>query len=242
MPKNFLAQLVLVGSLILSGSGTWAQNVEKAVLLQLHSRVLGSSRLLFNKNGMRLELDQTRVVVAMKAPAWNVQCWKPSKKIYYEGEASEWRPRLAIFTALFRPTDTGSLRVASSKPDTLNGIVARKYELVSPDSDKNGPQSWRGLLLRNGAYWLIDDKQIPESVTTVIQRTYGIPVVPGIPLELRATTNKGSAREELRFISKSTKPVSSADFEVPPGFRRVKELEDVTNDPDVNNGFSEFIR
>jgi hypothetical protein len=240
MSKFFLLQIVLLGSVILSSSGALAE--EQAILLQLESKVLGPSRVLINKNGMRLELDQTHVVVAMKAPAWKVQCWKPRTKVYYEGEASEWKPRLAVFTALFRPTDTSSLHVVLSKQDTLNGVSARKYELVSPDADRNGPESWRGLLVHSGAYWVIDDKQIPESVTTVIQRTYGIPIVAGIPLALQTRTNKGSSREELRFISKSFKAASSADFEVPPGFRRVKQQEDVTNNLDVNHGFSEFIR
>jgi hypothetical protein len=242
MSKFFLMQMVLLGSVFLSSSGTVAQAEGKAILLQLESSVLGASRVLINKNGMRLELDQTHVVVAMKAPAWKVQCWKPRTKLYYECTPSEWKPRLAVFTALFRPTDASSLHVVLSKPDTLNGVSARKYELVSPDADKNGPESWRGLLVRNGAYWVIDDKEIPESVTTVIQRTYGIPIVAGIPLALKTRTNKGSSREELRFISKSFKDATSADFEVPSGFRRVKQQEDVTNDLDVNHGFSEFIR
>ncbi len=64
----------------------------------------------------------------------------------------------------------------------------------------------------------------------------------GISPELQTTNLKGHTQSELRFISKSAKTSAAADFEVPAGFKQVKEADQVTNNADLIGEFADFIR
>lgn len=190
-----------------------------------------------------MDFDRNSWVVAMKPPDWKVQFWNAHNKLFFVGDPGDWRPSVGVSTALFRPSDVSSLRVVSSRIEEFHGLTARKYQLATSAADGVAVNhAWQALLVTNAEYWVLDDKTIPKSATTILQRTYGLPVVAGIPLALQAKIKKGADRRELTFISKSNKPALVADFTVPAGYKRVKQQQDVVNDEDANAGLADFIR
>lgn len=220
---------IVAGMAIVLALPNQAQAAENATLLVENSRMCGLCEILYSKDGIRVRILKTKALVSLKPPNWQVQYFSPVSKRYYQSPVDQWKPNFSVSIALFRPGDTSQLKPVSAEKTKLLGLECKKYKLSSgaPDIGEN-KRSWQKMLVDNGEFWSIEDKRIPASATKAINRTLGLPIVPGLPLAFVCTNRKGESIKELRLLSVSTVKCAKADFEVPHGSLLVKSQEQVT--------------
>jgi hypothetical protein len=216
---------------------------DKGLLLKQWCWLVGPTEMTVSKQGVRLNIKDRRLAILMIPPAWDVQFLNLATKVYYQCPAGKWRYPLASTAALARPGDPSCLRSVASHYTLFKGLPCLKHTLKIPTAvDSIGKNTWQGLLVSSGSFYVIDDKFYPLGVSSALERTFGTPQCGGIPVALNCVSHRGEISEEVRLMSHNQVAINVSELQVPKDYKLVKTSSAVTNTDGANQGFSEFIR
>ncbi|OYV27347.1 MAG: hypothetical protein B7W98_01970, partial [Parcubacteria group bacterium 20-58-5] len=171
--------------------------------------------------------------VLAKAPDWRVHCFNPKDKIEWIGDISQFGG-MVMTNPFAVPEAIADSKLKAVASGHLKGLSYIKY--ISPTS------------ALNAVYGTTDIHSSPQ-VALVISRLYAMPNSNHVPLY--RSVDKGQPRAlkkmddmqismdasddmrgglcvQLRTESWKKTPFNNADFEVPHGYKRVKDLVQVT--------------
>jgi hypothetical protein len=235
-------QLLLLLSVSLL-SGTTAEAAEQALFLKQKSLMLGRTELLYCKDGIKLDLYEKSQILLMRPPLWRVQLCHTRNKLYWEGEAKDFKSNFNSTCAMFRPGDASSLKPGAATSSELKGLSCIKYQLNGQNLAKNTIQhTWQRLLVKSGDLFALPAKEVPAAATKVLSLCFGAPVTPGIPISMKVLNNGGTATQEFEVLVAQKKAATPADFKVPSSFKRVSKPEQITNNKAIGEDFAEIFK
>ena len=224
-------------------SGTTAEAAEQALFLKQKSLVLGRTELLYGKQGIKLDLYEKSQILLMRPPLWRVQLCHTGNKLYWEGEAKDFKSNFNSTCAMFRPGDASSLKPGTVSKSEIKGLPCIKYQLNGQNLAKNTIQhTWQRLLVKSGDLFALPAKEVPAAATKVLSLCFGAPIMPGIPLSMKVFNNGGTECQEFDLLAAQKKSATIADFKVPSSYKRVSKPEQITNTKAIGEDFAEIFK
>lgn len=205
--------------------------------------MIGRTELLYSKDGIKFDLYEKNQVIIMRPPLWRVQNYSTANKLYWEGEAKNFKFNLTSTCSIFRPGDTSGLKASTSEPSEVSGLACRRYKLVGQKVEVSKmKRTWEGLVVRDGELWAAPVPGVPLDVCKMLGTGFGAPAVPGIPLVMDVYNNTGRRSKELELLSVTNKKTSTADFTLPPGYKKVLKAEEISVSSGASKDFAEWVQ
>ncbi len=85
-----------------------------------------------------------------------------------------------------------------------------------------------------------DDFHLPTGAGTSLCRLYGVPIVPGIPIEVSCKDMDLSFSSLLQLKKSAKTRVSAADFALPVGYKRLDSIEEIMKSNDDQDAMQLF--
>jgi hypothetical protein len=163
-------------------------------------------------------------------------------KKYFETDPTNWQAPSSMSIALYRPSDTRTLRPVSSKSEDLKGVKTKVISLAGPvePPDPNAKHHWNELNLRSGTYWILDQSFLPQAAGQCVQKMFALPKVLGLPLQITTCNQRGSVKKEIELTNVQTVTVTQAMFLVPAGYAKAKAQGELWLD-DRTEGVQELM-
>lgn len=202
----------------------------------------GSHKTLITKTGVSSENLKAGIVIAAKAPNWDVFVFNRKSKSYcviplakFQGEMSS-----KLFAA-----DRAELKAAKWRLDgptrNLGHELLRYKMILSPPNPKE--KRYRTPFIVKATYWTFKNIEAPQQCQELLAKIYQLPTqVKGIPFRLFITdTNKGWF-ENLNTVSAERVDGAVVSVDVPKGYVQKKTQEEVMVDPVSQGVFDSFSK
>jgi hypothetical protein len=195
-------------------------------------------------NGVKVFVPKMGCDLVCKAPDWKVHCFNIKEK-------SEWIGELSMFSGLamanpFAQVDCRTVKLREIGSDNFNGLKQTRF--CTPDSPKD--------ILSTAS-----EIPVASEIGEFLARLYGIPKTTCIPLfricdrgkgqklERYKVGSLGNSANDLReglvnkLVTKSWRKTTynAADFELPKGFERKKDIVQVTYSANRKEELGSFL-
>ncbi len=238
--NSTLRLLLLLSACLLSG--TTAQATEQALFLKQRSLMLGRTELLYCKEGIKLDLYEKSQILLMRPPLWRVQLCHTRNKLYWEGDAKDFKSNFNSTCAMFRPGDASSLKPGTVSSSVIKGLPCIKYQLKGQKLASNTIQhTWQRLLVKGGELFSLPAKEVPAAATKVLSLSFGAPIAPGIPISMKVFNNADTESQEFEVLAVLRKSATAADSKVPSSFKQVAKPEQITNTKANSKDYAEIF-
>lgn len=214
-----------------------------AVLLKQKSEMMGFTNLLYSKEGIRLELLDSNRVILMRPPRWQIQYANTNTKVYWEGEPLDFKSNFTTSCSMFRPGDASTMQVTTVTSDQIDGLDCKKYKLVGQKyGNSKGRHSWQRLMVRDGNLWMLAAKGLPLANSRVLNKCFGAPLTPGVPVRMLVINNGNNENIEFDVRKCEHKKATAADFKVPSTYKKVDKQEKVNSFKASTEEFAEIFK
>ncbi len=213
----------------------------KAWMLKQEGETGGAHKTLITKTGIRTENLTAGIVVAAKAPSWDVFVFNRKTKAYcvlplskFEGEMSA-----KLFAA-----DRAELKAAKWRLDgpTSNlGHELWRYKMIP--TARKAVKRYRTPFITNATYWTFKNIDAPQQCQELLAKIYQLPTqVKGIPFRLFVTDASKGWFENLNTLSAEKVDGAVVSVDVPKGYVLKKRQEEVMVDPVSQGVFDSFSK
>ncbi len=202
----------------------------------------GAHKTLITKTGFHSENLTGGIVIAAKAPSWDVFVFNRKSKTYCVMPLSKFQGEMS--SKLFG-ADRAELKAAKWRLDgpTRNlGHELLRYKMIpSPPNQK--AKRYRTPFIVRATYWTFKNIDAPQQCQELLAKIYQLPTqVKGIPFRLFITdVNKGWF-ENLNTLSAERADGAVVSIDVPKGYVLKKTQEEVMVDPVSQGVFDSFSR
>lgn len=195
--------------------------------VQVHA-MGGPQRVLFSKDGLRLENQNTGIVIVSEAPFTKVAWCNPKKKLFYRISAEKSMKRMnSLKLVLTATNEFTEIPFEPPKETTLLGRPALMYAKHTPK------KSWL-------KYWVLKEPKVQDMIKKHACNFSGsLPELGGIPLQWHQLVTKADMFNEIDrdqkpevhdfFVTKSVKEltVPHSVFTCPSDYTETKDRDDV---------------
>jgi len=214
-----------------------------AVLLKQKSEMMGLTSLLCSKDGIRLDLYDRNQVIMMRPPRWQIQYANTNTKLYWEGDALAFKSNFTTSCSMFRPGDASTLKVTTAAGDQVKGLNCKKYKLLGQQyGNSKETHTWQRLMVRDGSLWMLQSPEMPLQNSRILNKCFGAPVAPGVPVRMTVTNNGGNDSVEFELRKLEHKEATAADFKIPSTYKKVAKQESVNTFKSTNEDMAEIFK
>ena len=203
----------------------------------------GVHKTLITKTTFRSENMTGGIVIAAKAPSWDVHVYNRKSKSFCVVPLSKFQGEMS---AKLFASDRAELRAAQWRLDgpTRNlGHELLRYKMIPAPKVK--VKRYRTPFITNATYWTFKNIDAPPQCQELLAKIYQLPTqVKGIPFRLFVTDASKGWFESLNTLSAEKVDGAVVSFDVPKGYLLKKTQEEVMVDPvskDVFDSFSKWV-
>jgi hypothetical protein len=195
-------------------------------------RDTGETFICLSDKAVKIETKRTQIIVISKAPDWNVYIFSNLTKAiikldlaHYDGQfhmvyAAFGNPNFTT-APLCKFEDTKLWNIPIEKHHTLPNYAAQQINLYHA-------RAFSGIFPRYVEYWTAPSLSHSKQICTVLSRNYGCPDLHAVPIQLTWLPVVQDPKEtQLRTIKCDPASFTDKDFEVPKGYKAVKEYQQV---------------
>ena len=198
---------------------------EQGYILDLVSNRPEKFKVQVTKTGLRVDLNNAKCSLVSRAPAWNVVAWSDKDRTIMNVSNADWCHKYHMNKMHWAAELTKPLSV---KGDWFMGVPA--LHCVFPATEVVGLYMQSSVGKRNykdnvndlnRAIVVCLDCPSGKSSGSVFARFLGMPEVPGVPLVVKRIRATGKNESTLRAEQLHGRPISTAVFDIPQGYKRV---------------------
>lgn len=206
----------------------------KALMLSTWEEIAGNHEIVATGTALRLFSKKSHTTLIAKAPDWRVHFFNGEKNVMYECSVDEWRNPFGLIVSF-----TLNSRFSSEPPVFMDsckiaGIAAKRYQ-VTAQQEHTVDGRLAGVRKQKADYYVTDSKlNLPIPLCRILQKTFAMPFVDGVPLMLVVRGDWGT---KLKTEEAHVASVNPALFELPKNMQKVKSASDVMvgNNPLLND-------
>ncbi len=202
----------------------------------------GPHRTIFTKDGISCENLKAGVVIASKAPLWDVVVCNKKTKTYCVIPYSKFHGEMS--SKLF-DSDRIELKDAKWRFDGTTshlGYELYRYKMISVPNVK--ARKYASPFIAKATYWTFKSIEAPKQAQELLSKIFQLPPqVKGLPFRLLFTDVTRGWFENLNTLSIEKVNGTLVSFDAPKGYILKKTQEEVMVDPvsrDVFNGFMKW--
>ena len=215
-------------------------------ILNQTSQLLGMQVLTVSAIGIKTSNRKSSVSLVMTPPFKTVTIYNDQNKTIFQTPVKLFRSPYAKGMAIFGSNMLGDAPMVPAGKVTLNGFNVSKYKsteaynLQQVKLKKAGqiPASTPQMMESQSS----DDLHLAPGAALALCRLYGIPLVPGIPVEARNTDLEHHSSYQLQTTKCTKTMVSEKDFALPRGYEHLKNLQEMTKSDVTEDGMLLFGR
>lgn len=219
-----------------------SRNQPAIELLQTHA-MGGPQRVVFSKDGLRLENPNTGVVILSEAPYTHVLWCNPKKKLFYRIATEKSLHRMnSVKLVLETTSEFSDIPFEPPVETTVMGRPALLYQKHTPK------KSWL-------KYWVLKEPKVQDAVLKQVCNFSGsLPKLGGLPLNWHQYVTKADmfnevdrdAKPEVHefFVTKSVKNITVPHslFTCPSDYKETKVRNDVMSSSIGYGSFKDLIK
>ncbi|CAN5466615.1 hypothetical protein BH10CYA1_BH10CYA1_47020 [soil metagenome] len=245
-----LTLIVTVGAILLLPVCTqrvWAKQLkvssdkeglrQDVFVVHQSSLALGKTDLYLSENAGRLEAPKLALIIASRAPSWNIVIYSTRKNQGYVISGAEAkRDSLHMFSCSLA-TDQGKPRPihdAQLRLDCLNIVMQTKNDQLTT-GDTIIFQDRTKKVVRQAILKIATPCKIQPALQTFINFLFDLDKYPGLPLALETQYKDGSSVTDLYTSSIEHTSKSPSFFAYPTGFKKASNKLEVMLSEDMND-------
>lgn len=223
----FAAVSIVVSMALSSRAPVSAKNSqsEQGYILDLVSNRPEKFKVQVTKTGLRVDLNNAKCSLVSRAPDWNVVAWNSKDRTIMNVSNGDWCHKYHMNKMHWAAELTKPLSV---KEDWFMGVPA--LHCVFPSTEVVGLYMQSNVGKKNykdnvddlnRAIVVCLDCPSGKSSGSVFARFFGMPAVPGVPLLVKRIRANGKNEGTLKAQQLHGRPISTAIFEIPQGYKKV---------------------
>lgn len=237
---SLLATLFALGSMVSPGLVSMAKAPVKpgaklvdATVLYQETKLFGEQVLVVSPIGIKTTGTRSSICLVLTPPFETVTMYNDRTRRIFQTPIKLFRCPLQKTFAIFNSYQLDEAPMIKVGVGAVAGFNVAKYQttkafnnrqLMLRRTDKVPASNPRIINSQS-----TDDFHLPEAVGTTLCRLYGVPIIPGIPIEVDCRDMDLSFSSLLQ-LKKSTKvKVSAADFAPPIGYKRLENVQEIFN-------------
>lgn len=204
------------------------------------SKFFGDTRIFVSKQGFKLTRLRDDLVMVAKPPDWTVTSYKPQSRKFCRHELKDFGNLTKLY---LKPIKMPRLRVVPGSEQTLWNVrtVTFTSGLISFDTDSEQRTVSSGKIVFTANLVSASNLGLPAEISTLVSKYYGVPEVPGLPLQFRYS--RPVQGDQLNLETKTLKPAKlHIDcLEMPKGYQLVTDIRAVNIDAESSKFIDEFV-
>lgn|GEM_PF-750685 len=198
---------------------------EQGYILDLTSNRPEKFKVQVTKTGLRVDLNNAKCSLVSRAPDWNVVAWNSKDHTIMNVSNADWCHKYHMNKMHWAAELTKPLSV---KEDWYMGVPA--LHCVFPSTEVVGLYMQSNIGKKNykdnvddlnRAIVVCLDCPSGKNSGSVFARFFGMPAVPGVPLLVKRIRANGKNEGTLKAQQLHGRPISTAIFEIPQGYKKV---------------------
>ena len=213
------------------------READKACYLVQWSLPSGHCNTYIDAHGMRIDFGRNGNILIAKAPDWKVVMFNKKSRRIFVNESADWDGGELQKYLDFTASNLRDLDWSRSGVGKAAGIVGTRYVMTGPKASLNLATKKR-LRNRYGAGEMIvtEKCKVPRAVSLIMDRTFGCPELPGLPLSLMLRARDHADGVFLRIDKLVEMKLDPARLQIPTGYKVVKHSREIDGE-----SINEFI-
>lgn len=204
------------------------------------SKFFGDTRIFVSKQGFKLTRLRDDLVMVAKPPDWTVISYKPQSRKFCKHKFKDFGNLTATY---LKPLKLPRLKVVQGSEKTLWNVKTVTFTsgLISFDTDSEQRPVSSGKIVFTASIVSASNLGLPPEVSSLVSRYYGVPEVPGLPLQFRYS--RAVQGDQLNLETKTLKPAKLHldSLELPKGYQLVNDIRAVNIDDESSKFIDEFV-
>ncbi|MBN9396707.1 MAG: hypothetical protein J0H83_15765 [Candidatus Melainabacteria bacterium] len=244
--RSAIAAVILMTALSQSAPA-WAQPLAKAqqkvLCIKQTSMTQGALESFIYPNNIRIDYLDRHTTMVARAPQWQIEYRDNNRKVFWLGDVKDFKPPFITTLAMFRPSDPSFLLTISSKTAKVKTLDTIEWQLEPLEKQAKSKTSWKALMIQKATMHVLPPTayDFPANIIKAVDQCLGLPIVKGFPIDLQKTTYHGKVDKELDVGPPKQMAYSDSLYATPAGYKRLGALQNVINDPNMDNALGEFM-
>jgi hypothetical protein len=213
-------------------------------MINQSTKLYGDQVLVVSQIGIKCSNPRTTICLVMAPPFEMVTVYNDKNRSLFQSPVKSFRCPAQKTFALFNSWVLGESPMIKVGTGTLNHFNVVKYQSTKAFSARQ--RALRQLDKTPSSNPMIldsqstDDFHLAPGAGLGLCRMYGIPLVPGIPLEVDCKDSDLSPTCFLESKKYTKTKVSAADFAIPAGYKRIESIEEIMKSIDMQDAMQLF--
>jgi len=201
-------------------------------IINQKSQLFGEQLLLISPIGIKSANPKSSMTILMTPPFETVTAYNDQTKSVFQTPVKTFRSPMQKTYAIFNSNVLGEAPMEKTGTARLFGFTMVKYQSTKAyDMQQARLRKTDHIPSSNPRIIYIqstEDFHLPAGAGTAQCRLYGLPLVPGIPLQVLTKDNDLTPASVLQSTQCIKTKVSPNDFMVPHSYKRVRSIEEIT--------------
>jgi hypothetical protein len=217
-----------------------------ACLINQNLKIFGEQQLLISKIGIKSFNPRSQISLVMTPPYQSVTLYNKLNQGIIQMPVKSLRCPVQKTFALFNNWMLGDSPMQKIGSGEINGFKVVKYrttkaftatQLMLRKTEKVPSSNPTVIDLQT-----TEDFQLPAGVGMALAKFYGVPDVPGIPLQVDLKDTDDNPSNYLRSSKCRKTRASAGDFALPTGYRKLKSVEEINQSNETEDAMQLFGR
>lgn len=228
-----------------TGAGSVAKTTCAAWLLEQKHAVTGQYKVYVAPRGLRVENLNNGIIAIAGPPDWTVVAFSCASKKYALCKPSEFQGSFCLTITASTGQIISAMPLKFINHGTTCGVKSAIFQTTKSFEESQQRQFLRREIhpssISSATLTVADSLDLPVQEGVLLARLFGIPMVKGVPLELKYSKMHGGKRIFLSTSSIKSKVVPASLFLLPSGYKQMKSMELLTTESASGQGGIEMI-
>jgi hypothetical protein len=208
------------------------------------AELYGTQELIVSQIGIKSSNAKSKICLVMTPPFNIVTYYNTRAHSYFQSPVKDFRCPMQKTFALFNAYVLGDSPMEKVGTGTLNGFEVVKYRTTKAFTLKQAASRHNDKVPSSNPMIIdsqsTDDFHLAPGAGLGLCRLYGLPLVPGIPLKVIAKDSDLNPKTYLQSKQGTKTKVNASDFAIPPGYKLLKRIEEITQTAETQDALLLF--
>jgi len=207
-------------------------------------RDTGETDVFVSDKGVKVETRRTRITIICKAPDWTVYVFSNLTKKMIKLDLAHYDGQFHMVYTVFGNPNFTSLPLHKFEESKYLNLPIVKFHTL-PDFAINQinayhKRAFSAIFPKYAEFWMAPTVSHQKKICSVLARNYGCPDLNAVPIQLTWETVANDPKQtQLRTIKCEPTTLADKDFDVPKGYKSVKEYQYLN--PHTSEGSSDAL-